>query len=147
MCQFSRSSNILNYPILNISNYNIFTYRFFPKMNSFNVLFPKYQFRPYQSCFKLKVNLFFPKLFKKTNKSNAQTHKQTYSLPTDCLFYMCALEVRLQVVIKNLLVSLITILDFYPLQKTKYLKTSKKIPFDSFAAFDMITVFFSTVTR
>lgn len=180
MCQFSRSSNMLNYLILNISNYNIFTYRFFPKMNSFNVLVPKYRFRPYQSCFKLKVNLFFPKLFKKKNKSNAQTqtdifitnwYLHSHSWMFDCgirfvdfnpdvrfmwfllrrkycLFYMCVLEVRLQVVIKKLLVSLITILDFYLLQKLKYLKTSKKIPFDCLSQpLAWSQSFFSTVTR
>lgn len=104
MCQFSRSSNMLNYPILNISNYNIFTYRFFPKMNSFNVLVPKYRFRPYQSCFKLKVNLFSPKLFKKKNKSNAQTHKQTYLLPTDIVI----LKVDCSIVVFALLISILT---------------------------------------
>lgn len=59
---------MLNYPIFNVSYYNRFSYRFFPEQYSFNVLVPKYRFRQYKLCFKLKVNLCSPKLYKNTTK-------------------------------------------------------------------------------
>lgn len=128
---------MLNYPIFNVSYYNRFTYRFFPEQYSCNVLVPKYRFRQYKLCFKLKVNLFSPKLYKNTTKlmhrhTNRQTDRQDNyhlissfsqlivrlryslcwfqswrkihvdSLEKKIMFYMCALEVRLQVVTRNL---------------------------------------------
>lgn len=59
---------MLNYPIFNVSYYNRLTYRFFPEQYSCNVLVPKYRFRQYKLCFKLKVNLCSPKLYKNTTK-------------------------------------------------------------------------------
>lgn len=69
---------MLNYPIFNVSYYNRFTYRFFPEQYSCNVLVPKYRFRQYELCFKLKVNLFFPKLYNNTTKlMHRHTNRQT----------------------------------------------------------------------
>lgn len=128
---------MLNYPIFNVSYYYRFSYRFFPEQYSFNVLVPKYRFRQYKLCFKLKVNLFSPKLYKNTTKlMHRHTNRQTDRIITIwyllshswlfncgirsvdfnpdvrfmwillrrkyCLFYMCVLEVRLQVVKRNL---------------------------------------------
>lgn len=69
---------MLNYPIFNVSYYNRLTYRFFPEQYSCNVLVPKYRFRQYKLCFKLKVNLFSPKLYKNTTKlMHRHTNRQT----------------------------------------------------------------------